>query len=170
MVREIIVAHVDNIELLSFVYPIPIRTHTRFRIHFTIQSRVPMTLLALCMRIMFPPRRETAVKKEDTDENEDDSKPCNGKKKVDSERGAERLPSLACASSTAHYPVLSSADLSAGALVGVGEGVILGVIFLVFCLHARADVRASSRGVESCRSDEEIRGLEHACTQTRTNR
>ena len=32
---EIIVAHVDNIELLSFVYPIPIRTHTRFRIHFT---------------------------------------------------------------------------------------------------------------------------------------
>ena len=26
---EIIVAHVDHIELLSFVYPIPIRTHTR---------------------------------------------------------------------------------------------------------------------------------------------
>jgi hypothetical protein len=166
---EIIVAHVDHIELLSSVYPIPIRTHTRFRIHFTIQSCVPMTELALCMRIMFPPRRETAVKKEDIDENEDDSKrACNGKKKVDSERGAERLPS--CASSTAHYPVLSSAELSAGALVGVGEGVILSVIFLVFCLHARADVKASSRGVESCRSDEDIRGHEHACTQTRTNR
>ena len=130
-----------------------------------------MTELALCMRIMFPPRRQTAVKKDDTDENEDDSKrACNGKKKVDSERGAERLPSLACASSTAQYPVLSSAELSAGALVGVGEGVILGVIFLVFCLHARADVKASSRGVESCRSDEETRGLEHACTRTRTNR
>ena len=130
-----------------------------------------MTELALCMRIMFPPRRQTAVKKDDTDENEDDSKrACNGKKKVDSERGAERLPSLACASSTAQYPVLSSAELSAGALVGVGEGVILGVIFLVFCLHARADVNASSRGVESCRSDEETRGLEHACTRTRTNR
>jgi len=104
-----------------------------------------MTELALRMRIMFPPRRETAVKKEDTDENEDDSKPCNGKKKVDSERGAERLPSsLACASSTAHYPVLSSAELCAGALVGVGEGVIVGVMVLVFGLHGRADVKASS--------------------------
>ena len=105
-----------------------------------------MTELALRMRIMFPPPRETAVKKEDTDETEDDSRRAsNGKKKVDSERGAERLPSsLACASSTAHYPVLSSAELCAGALVGVGEGVIVGVMVLVFGLHGRADVKASS--------------------------